>query len=301
MRGVVVLAGMIWLAALRGDAAELAGYSTAPLLERPFVPYATVADRLARYTAWAEAKYPTLNPEVYGDARERGLTLVDAILKQCAIENRTEFNEFERGAMQSLFGWASKFGAYGADSVADHFAPANSSATGKGPVAPAPFQVAFEYPSLIVTADGAPWRLQFPFYFPINGFGTSAVEGGGTMNTVSLSTSFAAVKNGGGQATAAITFAHSADAKPENFETMWLRRNGMSGLHAADSPVPGARNFRIDELRLNLRCEITLLNDETGCYAILFMGRNGTYDVNRVSYLDFLRHVQGVKAFAKPE
>lgn len=294
-----LLAGLlVVIAASNGFAQDVGDFSIAPLLEPPAIPYQAVPEQLKVYTAQLKKRYPTLSTTSYVEVRERGDLLVDSILKQRAIEGRAEFTDAEREWLHELFGWAAKLGAYGADQVAAYFAPENTVDGEPGPQAPAPFQVVLEYPHVVVSAGDAAWRLRCPFYFTIGGLDRSDIEGGRTMSSVSLRTSLGQESDGGSHSAATIVFAHSADANPEAFNAMWLRRYSMQPLHEADSSLPGARNFRIDELRLNLHIELTLLNDATGCYAVLFIGRGGAYESNRVSYLDFLRHMQTAEVAA---
>lgn len=287
-----IVAGVIGLLiATRVPAQEIPGYSIAPLLERPRIPYSTVPERIERRTQWMKENYPSLTRDRYSEAQTAVYELVDAILKQRAIERRAEFTEKERRAFHTLFGWGHQLGAYGADQIAAHFAGGDSSAGAAGREPPDLFRVTLEYPYMVVSEDTAAWRLRFPFYFTINNLNRAPAPSGGTMTVVGIDTSFALAFGSAGHAVARITFAHAPDADPEAFDTMWLSRHGMNTEDEEEPPLPGSRNFKVTESRLSLRMETTLFHDATGSYAFTYMGRFGVYEVNRVSYLDFMRFV----------
>jgi len=103
------------------------------------------------------------------------------------------------------------------------------------------------------------------------------------------STSFAKHKQGDGRSQATLMFMFSPEADCEVFGKFWLDQFGISpGQKTKESPLPGSRNYALYDREQRMRKEVTLLGDKAGCTAFVLLGIDGTFQANRVSYLDFM-------------
>ncbi len=287
---LVILSIIASFATVSAPAQEFAGYSTEPLLVPPLVPFFAVPMQAERYLEQLDARYPKLQEDQYGESRERVFAFVDAIVKQRAVEGTFRFDA-DKELLHSLFAWAAKLNSYGADQVAAQFAPEGTTEVVHGPEVPAAFRVTLDFPHLKIADAGGAWELAVPFYFPIRQM-AQADAGGIASNYVVLNTAFAQLTSQNNIAQSMIIFTHAPHADPEAFDKVWMGRIGVAAINEIDAQIPGSRSFQIDDLRLRVRFELTLLNNETGCYAVLYQGRFGPFEANRVHYHDFLRQMR---------
>jgi len=272
--------------------ADTLRYSDEPLKLKPLMDHTEVVVDVMRFNNWLVDNHASIPKDQIAGTREHAYLLIDSILKGQRAEGRTTFNDFDTFALETLFNWSTEFGVFGAGLVARHFAGTPDEPLAEPLLPPDPFELRLEYPYYYVSSRQAPWRLQFPYYFMIWDAKRFTAKSGLVTDLVVASTSFAPHKRGGGSSQATLMFMFSPGADCSVFDQFWLGELGIGAGHKTkESPLPGSRNYAIYDREQRMRKEATLLSDHIGCTALALVGIDGTFQANRVSYLDFMRSV----------
>ena len=293
--GLLVRVGLLpaVLSAGAARAATAADYSDAPLRQPPLMSTAEVAVDLTRFNNWLNEKHASVPDERKPVIREHAYLLIDSVLKARQAEGRTEFNDFDKMALTMMLNWATRFRVYGAGLAAR----AVTVADGRSVVQtieplppPDPFELRLEFPSYVVSSRESPWRLQFPWYFMIWELRRFTAKNGLVTELVTVSTSFAKHKEGDGKSQATLMFMYSPGSECRGFDEHWL---GLLGLdetgRSKEALLPGAASYSGNDAVRHMRKELTLSARSDGCAAFALLGIEGTFEANRVSYLDFIR------------
>lgn len=270
--------------------AEPFRYSDEPLRQKPLMTTAEVVVDVTRFNNWLIEKHASLPSDRIAGVREHAYLLVDSILKGQRADQRSTFNDFEKFALKTLFNWATELDAYGSGLVARHFAGNPDERLAEPHLPAEPFEVRLEFPNFLVSSRQAPWRLQFPHYFMIWEAKRFTATSGLVTDLVIASTSFASHKQGGGRSQATLMFMFSPGADCAVFDEYWLGHLGMGARQKSKEVLlPRSRNYSVFDREDSMRKEVTLSGGEAGCTAFALIGIDGTFQANRVSYLDFIR------------
>jgi hypothetical protein len=284
-----MLAALSVSAALSADAFR---YSDEPLKQKPLMTTAEVAVEVTRFNNWLVDNQAAIPKDKVAGTREHVYLLIDSILKGQRAEDRSTFNDFETFALNTLFNWATEFNVYGAGLVALHFAGSADVPLAEPLLPSDQFELRLEFPYFLVSSRQSPWRLQFPYYFMIWEAKRFTATSGLVTDLVIASTSFANHKQGGGRSQATLMFMFSPDADCAVFDQFWLDQLSIGAGHKTkESLLPRSRNYAIYDRGQRMRKEVTLLSDYAGCTAFALLGIDGTFQANRISYLDFMRSV----------
>lgn len=265
-------------------------YSDEPLKQKPAMNTAEVAVELTRFNNWLIGRHATIPGEKLPAIREHAYLIIDSIMKGQRAENRSEFNDFERSSLKTLFNWGTTLRVYGAGLAARHFARTPDEPLTDPLLPSAPFELSLEFPDFHLSSRESPWRLQIPYYFMIWEAKSFKATNGLATQLAIVSTSFADHTESGGRSQATIMFIWSPGADCAVFDAYWIEQLGMDPENkTSHSPLPGSRNYAVYAQTERMRKEVTLLGDRSGCTAFAFLGIDGTYQANRVSYLDFMR------------
>src|SRR5438093_9318107 len=288
---VLSVAALLTLSVAGDDV--LVSYSDQPLKDKPFMSTAEVAVDSVRFNNWLVEHHASIPNDRLTGPREHAYLLIDSVLKIHQAEGRAEFNEFERTVLAQSFNWATHLGVFGSGLVARELAADKSKQTEDPLLPPKPFQLKLEFPHFVLSSAEAPWKVRLPYYFMIWEAKRFTTTAGALTDLVMISTLFGRHKAREGKSQATIMFMFSPGTECRTFEKFWLDQLGIkSKQKTASSPLPRSRHFETYDGADTMHKEVTLLGDETGCYALAYLGMDGPYQVNRVNYLDFIKSLQ---------
>lgn len=283
----VIVFGMAW-----GPRAAEQEYSTEPLTQPAIMSTAEVAVDLARFNNWV-VDHDDFGPDAVPPVREHAYLLIDSILKNRQHEGRTAFNGFESMALQQLFNLSTRLGVYGGGLVAKEIDRGTKTKIAAPLLPPDPAMLQLRFPYLVLSSKAAPWRFRFPYYFMLWRSQRYTAKNGFVTDLAILSTSFAKHDKGSGQSQATIMFIYSPKADCAQFNTSWLDLIGIAPANKTNVELlPNSQNFYSYDSAANMHQEVTMFGDSSGCYALGYSGIGGTYQANRVSYLDFMRSLE---------
>ena len=265
-------------------------YSEDPLRQPSLMTTAEVAVELARFNNAMSDRAASLPQERTLAAREHAYLLVDSILKIQHAEGRTEFNDFEKLGLATMFDLATRLGVYGAGFAAKEVGGPGVNQVAEPLLPPDPFELRLEFPSFFLSSRLAPWRLQFPYYFMIWEAKRFVAKNGLTTDLVAASTSFAPHEGGDGTSQATLMFMYSPVEDCRPFDQLWLEMLGVDkATKSGEALLPGSATYTTPDRVDHMRKEITLSDRGDGCAAFSLLGRDGPFQANRVSYLDFVK------------
>jgi hypothetical protein len=188
-----------------------------------------------------------------------------------------------------MFSWGTTLGVYGSTLVARHFSE-NPQKESPAPLLPTgPFELRLDFPSLTLASTQVGWRLQVPFYFMISDVRRFRTKDGLDTDLVSLSTSFGQHADGKGRSQATIMFLHAKTPTCGDFDAFWLEQLGLDrSQKTTRSPLPSSGNYEAYDEKQRMRTELTTVPGSDGCYALAYLGVDGTFQANHVSYDDFI-------------
>ncbi|MEM8557625.1 MAG: hypothetical protein AAGG50_07365 [Bacteroidota bacterium] len=260
-------------------------YSTAPLEAEPLLDQDAWARQGAQTFEWLGENYEKLAMAQWPQVREHLYLLIG----RAAQGRYEETGLFEEGAdlppTPRLFAWASRFGAIGADLIAESLA---DSSLGIEPGLPPDslFEVAFEAPFLRFGAPDRGWSVQVPYYFMTWQLARTPVEG---HDTDILVTSTLHDRNRTNESTSQSTLMLVISEQDcAAFETLWAKQAGMTEPAEPSNLVEGGMLYRATVVN-GIKAEALFWTHEATCAAVIYSGLPGPFEANYVHFGDFVR------------
>jgi TonB family protein len=273
-----------------GLAAEPVPDAEAPLRQPPILSSAEVAAELARFNDYLIERHASIPPDGFPTVREHAYLLIDSVLKGQRAEGRSKFSDFEKQSLATLFNWSTEFGVYGAGLVARRFAGDGKTPL-NDPLLPAvPLELRLEFPALVLSSRVSSWSVQLPYYFMLWNVQHTTTKNGLVTDVVTASTSFAREERPLPPSQATLMLLYSPEEQCAPFQAFWLEQLAIpaTGL-AGEGPLPGSEVYTTFDKETRIRKEMTFSSRGHGCVAFVLLGFPGTFETNRVSYLDFIK------------
>lgn len=273
-------------------AAMAASFSAEPYKTVPMEP-ARVAVESVSINNWLAANLSRLPPDRTQRVREHLHALIDSRVKELQAQNGVLLPKTPDTLLAMLYSWAGRLGVFGSDAVYAALRTSKSDDIPPGPPPPAGFDIVLNGDTLVVSSTPGGWQASVPFHFFIFALQGGPVTSGqrGEALVVAMGTAPDAAPPGYSQATLAVFYTEGADAK--SFEQQWLARLEIPA--GAPTALPGQSRYAsrtaFDEAT-RLHKEAVFVTSGKGSFAILYSGLDGTYQVNRPHFLDFMRELR---------
>lgn len=270
------------------SAAPQAGYSLEPLSQPVFGP-AEVAVGTAKLNNWLNENYEAMAPEQYKGPREYLYYLIDSHVKEIyAREGRILPTEPDL-ILQTLFSWAERLGVYGGSITF------NQVRLSSMPEMPMALELP---PSITVSIHGdllriesiANWRFVVPYYFMPYMVTAFTANNGMPTQFLAIATGAAKDKSEAGRSQATLMLIYSRDVVFEDFKRFWTEQIGIPA-DAQESEL-GYQQLTAKyyfDTSTQIHTEALIWSQGKGAFAMTYAGVDGTYQWNRVHFLDFLR------------
>lgn len=267
-------------------------YAEQPFQTAAIEPARVVVESVA-INSWLNANYSHITAVQTQGAREHLHALIDSRVKELHGRNKTLLPSEPDPLLAMLYSWAGRLGVYGADAV-------YAAVRGDFPVEPPPgprpppgLDVALHGETLVVSSSGGEWRVIVPYHFFI--FALSEVIGNDSRHheaaVISTGSAPVVMRPGYSQATLAIYFTEGADMA--SFEPEWCER--LQIPCRTEQEVVGQTKYRsrkIYDPSVRLHKEVVFVPSRRGAFAIFYAGLDGTYELNRAHYVDFLENLK---------
>jgi len=286
----LALPTVAWAAA----SAPQGGYSALPL-KAPLFDEAQVLVETIALNNWLLANIQNLNYEQMKGPREHLYYLIDSRVKQIYAAEGQVIPKTPDPLLEILFTWPEHLGIFGGAQAFNAVkAPASKPKT-PSTTLPKGMALTLDKDMLSVRSDLG-WSLEVPYYFMIWNVGDRTVTGGPRTQLVALSTGAAKDKSQAGRSQATLMFLYSPESSLATFDKYWA---GQLGVDTTSAPVflgvKKLQSYRAVDEATKLHKEFTSWAEESGNYAVAYIGIEGTFEWNRPHFLDFLRSIQAGK------
>lgn len=273
--------------------------STKPLVyaEQPFqtaaIEPARVVVESVAINNWLNANHSRLTGVQIQGAREHLHALIDSRVKELYWKNNILIPHEPDPLLAMLYSWAGQLGVYGADAVYATVRGNYSVEPPPGPRPPEGLDVALQGETLVISSSEGGWQASVPYHFFIFVLDKATGPDSRPYEATVISTGSAPVvmPPGYSQATLAIYFTEGADMA--SFEPEWCER--LQIPCRTEQEVVGQTRYRsrkVYDERTRLHKEVAFVPSKKGGLAILYAGLDGTYQLNRPHYLDFLERLK---------
>lgn len=267
-------------------------YAEQPFQTAAIEPARVIVESVA-INNWLNANYPRITPVQTQGAREHLHALIDSRIKELYAKNKFLLPKEPDPILAMLYSWAGRLGVYGADAVYAAVRGKYSVEPSPGPRPPEGLDVALQGETLIISSSEGEWQASVPYHFFIFVLDKATSPDSRRHEGTVISTGSAPVvmPPGYSQATLAIYFTEGAEMA--SFEPEWCERLQIP-CHTSQEAVglTKYRSRKVYDERTRLHREVVFVPSKRGAFAILYAGLDGTYQLNRPHYLDFLERLK---------
>jgi len=264
------------------------GFSTAPLSTPAAMPSDSLPATARGFLDWLRTQDTATFNSHAQELREHLYALVGGIVRQRFASAHSIDVPQDDTTLAALFTWADRFGVPGAGEVARAI-----SATAPAAMTPDPddgFQLSLSASAYSLATEHGKWMVRFPYFFMIGATTRQHLANGIDNDVVTLSTLTAAnsaAVGGASQATILLLSGQTADLP--SYTAFWLQQLQISPTDTIANPVPQAtRSYRHFDAASHLWTELVALRIPSGSLVVVYIGLDGTYQVNRPHFLDLL-------------
>ena len=271
---------------------EPRSYSTQPLAD-PLFSWAEVVAGSNRMNNWLVAHQAELSTDNTKGPREYLYYLISSQVSHILQRDQSIWPKSEDPVLAQLFYWSQQLGAFGGPLVFNNIKPASMPHADQVLEIPSPFKLKLEGSNFKLSSKAANWSAHFPYYFMIQDLFESQDQSGNAVTVATIATGAASDNTSAGRSQATIMLIHSPTADHEAFVETWAQAMNIQG-----SRKTKALNFRELESSyaydpsIKMHMEAGFIKSKSGSFAFIFAGNDGTYQKNRVHFLDFLQHLQ---------
>lgn len=268
------------------------GYSTKPLEAAIFEP-AKVAVEAAALNNWLNENYSSLTYETMKGPREHLYYLIDSWISSLYVRDKVVFPPKPDLLLQTLFSWAERLGVFGGHLVYNALQEKKSEPMLPLMEVPAPYALSFLRDIFRVDSKQGGWSVSFPYYFMIWNLSEFDAKDGPRTQLLALSTAAAVHKGVEGHSQATLMLLAGPGQDTATFENYWRTGLGFTGIESTqDLPIHGLKSaVKFDETT-SLYSEVTSWQDKNGPIVVSYTGINGSYQWNRIHFIDFLRSIR---------
>lgn len=264
-------------------------YSTEPLKAEPDHDAVGWAIEAVALNNWLNAFSDSV-PEAQVPALREGVyALISSLARQWFKDEDEVAYSGNNPVVPLLFNWAARFGVYGTDLVVETLD--SEFEARPGPELPEGFRIEFEAPLRRLISEDGRWAARIPYYFMLWSV-ERRVEGADSTDFVSLSTLFGRHSEDDGSSQSTIVLLAST-RELDGLVEEWLPRFQLdsTGARASDE-VEGWRRYGGLPKSSGMLSEGHFVSTVRGRVMVFFAGMPGTYELNRVNYLDFIRSLE---------
>lgn len=272
--------------------ADVTIYSDEPLKNSIIMDRAEWLVDFTYFNNYLIENYDKLEKDEMDVIREHTFLLIDSIVKDVCSEKRLEYEASEKNVLKILYNWGSRLGLYGCDSVAEYFHVNNIETIRSEEINDA-FRIQFNYPYFNLSSNEGNWNILFPFYFMISTVTRFNSNYGAVTEAVKLSTLFSehTVDNGNSQGTILIIFSYTDEY--EKVKNYWINTFGLTGENRTnDEIIENSESYYGYDNSNNINKELVFLDSDNGVLMISFTGIDGTYQNNRIHFVNFMNNIE---------
>lgn len=266
------------------------GYSVEPL-RNPLFDEAAVVVETTAINNWLAANIQRLKYEQMKGPREHLYYLIDSRIKQIYATERRVLPANSDPILEALFSWSEYLGVFGGAQVFNAVKAPSSAAMSPGMKLPEGIDLKLAGDVFTIRSNYG-WSITFPYYFMAWNIGDFTAKNGPRTQLVAISTGASKDKSKAGRSQATLMFLFSPE-KYDTFDRYWREQMGIGAeLQLAALGVKNLKSRHIFDKSAQLHKEFTSWSNETGSFAVAYLGIEGTYEWNRTHFIDFLRAIK---------
>ena len=291
-RYTYVVCAVLLCATLLSDASaeELqSGYSTVPLRD-PIYDEAELAVEVVGINNWLAENLERLPPQAMKGPREHLYYLIDSRVKQIFSQSGKVMPQEHDLYLDILFSWSERLGVFGGALVHNSLRGPNTAASHNVMTVPGQFELNLVVDSFHLSSREFKWSARFPYYFMIGHLQEFEATNGLRTQIAMVSTGAARDTTPAQKSQGTILLMFSPTEDHSLFSKYWIGNTLMSDSYETRK-IEGLdrTSFYTFEQANKLHKEITTWKTGSGSFGIAFVGMDGTFQWNRIHYLDFLR------------
>ena len=266
-------------------------YSTEPLKQPIFDP-AYVAVDIAKFNNWLNANYEKLSPERMKGPREHLYYLLSSHVSEIYQREGTILPKEPDPILELMFFWAEKLGAFGGNLVYNKIKSTKNSSLSETTRQQGEFSIDLVEDTFVLTSKSLDWTLRFPYYFLVGELHDYVATNEMHTQITVISTGASRDRGERGHSQATIMFIYSPSAELTPFKNYWLNQLNLPRSTATkDLKVKGLSSQYTFDSNSLLHKEATFWLAGSGSYAVVYLGIDGTYQTNRVHFINFLENL----------
>lgn len=267
------------------------GYSFAPL-EDPIFDKTELVVEFVAFNNWLNSNYSSLSAETLKGPREHLYYILCSYVSELYKTEKVVIPKEHDALLQQMFFWSESLGVYGGSLVYNQLKNSDDEPMPEVMEVPGIFNLALEHDLFILGSSYNGWSVKFPYYFMIGDMQEFTTPNDMRTQVVTISTGAARDNTEAGHSQATLLLIVSLNGEFEVFSKFWHDRLGIpTEIESTSLPVKGFNSrATYDEASL-LHKELTAWPTGFGSFAVAYLGMDGTYQVNRQHFLDFLAQI----------
>jgi len=269
-------------------------YSKFPL-SNPLLDFDQATDELGNYHQWLRENFATIPSNQYKVFRERLYYLLSSYVSGINKRDDTIMPRASDKNLYETFQWAEKLGVYGGAHVHESFKQVDTPSIKTINKIPGNFRLSVEGDRIQLASKKDIWSVKFPYYFMIQNLGTIGQykNVAGDTHAVAISTGAARDNSKAGVSQATIIVFYASKLDSEKLSTDVLKQIGIpKNSKLFDLGIESRNSQYVYDVASNIHKEATFWETDTGAYGIGYLGVDGTYQTNRLHFLEFLKQFQ---------
>jgi len=269
-------------------------YSKFPL-SNPVLDFDQATDELGNYHQWLRENFATIPSNQYKVFRERLYYLLSSYVSGINKRDDTIMPRASDKNLYETFQWAEKLGVYGGAHIHESFKQVDTPSIKTINKIPDNFRLSVEGDRIQLASKKDTWSVKFPYYFMIQNLGTIGQykNVAGDTHAVAISTGAARDNSKAGVSQATIIVFYASKLDSEKLSTDVLKQIGIpKNSKLFDLGIESRNSQYVYDVASNIHKEATFWETDTGAYGIGYLGVDGTYQTNRLHFLEFLKQFQ---------
>ena len=264
------------------------GYSPVPLAN-PVFDAAEVAVKLVSITNWLNHNHTTLTQHQQKLVREDLYTVMASHIAHRHADGQPIYPAADDIVINQVFSWAGRLGVFGGDQIFANLPATGAVAESRADSPIGRFSSENHRNHLHLSSESKTWTATFPYYFMLGDLQTFTSRAGHRTELATISTGSAQDDSKLGYSQATIMLAYALNSTDQNFEAFWL--NALN-IPASATAKPVGESALHSRGALNpdtgIHSEVVFRDIDPGSLAIMYLGRDGTYQTNRPHFIEFV-------------
>jgi hypothetical protein len=289
---IVTVLVLLTYGSVASESAEIqGGYSTEPL-RKPIFDTAKVYVETTAFNNWLVAKWETLDKTNLKGFREHLFYIIGSYVADLHAREGVVYPAEKDLVLETLYSWSERLEVFGGHLIYNTLKRDSSPVMEPSMVPPEGIEITLEGDVLSVRSPAEHWSVRMPYYFMVWLINDFTTTNGVRTQLVTLSTAPGRHKGQDGHSQATIMFIFSPGAEFDEFKRFWSEQLQITPKSKVKQlPVNDLSSQQRFDKASNMYTEFTCWQTERGPVGVSYMGINGTFQSNRVNFLDFLRSV----------